>query len=151
MLVALWSSKQKALYLANLSAIYLDAVWLSDEQSKHSHLFVRESLNVNISFPPRSPVQLWGTISDFLSFCPSRSPPHQHPTPWRFSMSLGTAHPWSSLSLIFQSRMGLSITTQHVTLGHFMSHHIFQSTCVYGAFSSCQTLFQAVGTQKREH
>ena len=84
-------------------------------------------------------------------FCPSRSPPHQHPTPWRFSMSLSTAHPWSPLSLMFQPRMGLSITTQHVTLGHFMSHHIFQSTYVYGAFTSCQTLFQAVGTQKREH
>ena len=66
-------------------------------------------------------------------------------------MSLSTAHPWSPLSLMFQPRMGLSLTTQHVTLGHFMSHHIFQSTYVYGAFTSCQTLFQAVGTQKREH
>lgn len=63
-------------------------------------------------------------------------------------MSLSTAHPWSPLSLIFQHGMGLSITSQHVTSSHFTSHHIFHSTCVYGASSSCQTLFQALGTQK---
>lgn len=63
-------------------------------------------------------------------------------------MSLSTAHPWSPLSLIFLPRMGLSITTQHITSSHFTSHHIFHPTCVYGASSSCQTLFQALGTQK---
>ena len=106
----------------------------SGEQSKHSYLLLRESLNVNTSFLLFSS---WAPSLPFWVFCPSWLPCHQHPTHERVSTSLRTAHHWSPFS-------PLPIRT-------VLSHHItFHSPSVYGAFSSRQTLFEVLGTQQRE-
>ena len=117
------SSKQKALYLANLSAVYLDAVWLSDEQSKHSRLSVRESLNVNILFPrsalghhlwlPKSSAQVDHLLTNIL-FLEGSACPWVLPTPGHLCLS--------------SSNTGWGCLSHHNTSHPVISHHITSFT-----------------------